>query len=188
MQQDLNNVSVVQDEELDIRSIIFKYLSYWRWFIVSIVFFTIVGFVYLKRQNNIYENNVIVLLKDENTATEEMLLLQDLGMSAGKNNIENEIALFKSPDLITKAVTSLELYTTYRKVTRWSFNDNELYGNAPLYIRWEDMEPKKIPAPVTFTFTPRGKGFEVSGQYENMPFHGRIDTLPVYLKLPMGRC
>ena len=79
MQQDLNNVSVVQDEELDIRSIIFKYLSYWRWFIVSIVFFTIVGFVYLKRQNNIYENNVIVLLKDENTATEEMLLLQDLG-------------------------------------------------------------------------------------------------------------
>ena len=187
MQQDLNNVSVVQDEELDIRSIIFKYLSYWRWFIVSIVFFTIVGFVYLKRQNNIYENNVIVLLKDENTATEEMLLLQDLGMSAGKNNIENEIALFKSPDLITKAVTSLELYTTYRKVTRWSFNDNELYGNAPLYIRWEDMEPKKIPAPVTFTFTPQGKGFEVSGQYENMPFHGRIDTLPVYLKLPMGR-
>lgn len=65
-------------------------------------FLSAVGIIYLKRQNNIYENNVIVLLKDENTATEEMLLLQDLGMSAGKNNIENEIALFRRRTLSPK--------------------------------------------------------------------------------------
>jgi len=188
MQEDINQQQQAADEsELDIRSLILKYLSYWKWFLASILLFTVLGAVYLKRQSNIYESNVIVLLKDENTATEEMMLLQDLGMSSGKNNIDNEIALFKSPSLATKAITSLELYTTYRKDDGLGFNDKELYGNAPLYVRWEDMEPVKIPAPITFTFTPQGKGFEIDGEYQGAPFHGRIDQLPVYLKLPMGR-
>ena len=188
MQEDINQQQQAADEtELDIRALILKYFSYWKWFLASILLFTVLGAVYLKRQSNIYESNVIVLLKDENTATEEMMLLQDLGMSSGKNNIDNEIALFKSPSLATKAITSLELYTTYRKDDGLGFNDKELYGNAPLYVRWEDMEPVKIPAPITFTFTPQGKGFEIDGEYQGAPFHGRIDQLPVYLKLPMGR-
>ena len=108
MQEDINQQQQAADEtELDIRALILKYFSYWKWFLASILLFTVLGAVYLKRQSNIYESNVIVLLKDENTATEEMMLLQDLGMSSGKNNIDNEIALFKSPSLATKAITSL---------------------------------------------------------------------------------
>lgn len=66
--------------------------------------FFFLGFLYLKTRVNIYENSVSVLLKDENTASEETLLLQDLGMKAGKNNIENEIAIFNSPDLASRVI------------------------------------------------------------------------------------
>ena len=175
------------DNGLVIRTFILNYLSYWKWFLISIVLLVTGGFLYLKTQSYIYENSVAVLLKDENTASEETLLLQDLGMNAGKSNIENEIALFKSPDLAAKVITSLELYTTYRKVGKWGFNDRELYGNAPVYLRWEDIEPEKIPATITFTFIPDGKEYNVNGIYGSVPFKARIKTFPAYLMLSMGR-
>lgn len=180
-------VNSTNDKILDLRVIVLKYLSYWSWFIVSTLFFSILGFIYIKQSNPIYENKVIVLLKDENTASDELVLLQDLGVASGKNNIENEVSLFKSPDLALKAVTSLELYTTYRKLDKWGFNDRELYENAPLYLRWEDVEPEKIPGSISFTFKPQGSGYSLVGKYKDMDFHGNIDSLPVLLKLPMGR-
>ena len=63
MQEDINQQQQAADEtELDIRALILKYFSYWKWFLVSILLFTVLGAVYLKRQSNIYESNVIVLL------------------------------------------------------------------------------------------------------------------------------
>lgn len=189
MQQDKNQPAqrVVPDNGLQLRAAVLKYLSYWKWFLVSIVFFVFLGFLYLKTRVNIYENSVSVLLKDENTASEETLLLQDLGMKAGKNNIENEIAIFKSPDLASRVIISLELYTTYTKDGTWGVADMEMYGNAPLYVRWEDIDPETIPASVTFIFTPDGQGFRVHGMYQGQPFEAQIKKLPVYLKLSMGR-
>lgn len=187
MQQEVNQTTEPIEEELDLLAIFLKYMSYWKWFLLSILLFIGAGVLYLKTQPSVYQSSVKVLLKDENSAPEEMMLLQDLGVGGGKNNVDNEIEAFKSPDLSVKAITSLELYTEYRKTGKFWMGADELYQNAPVYIRWEDIEPESIPAPITFTFTPSGKGYTVLCEFRGSELTTKVDTLPTYLRLPMGR-
>ncbi len=54
MQQDKNQPAqrVVPDNGLQLRAAVLKYLSYWKWFLVSIVFFVFLGFdgAFLRQQ------------------------------------------------------------------------------------------------------------------------------------------
>lgn len=195
MQEEIKFHSQHQQEsgqEIDIRELLFKFLAKWYWFILSAITLSGVGYLYLKTQAPIYESSASVLIKQEQNAPEEMLLLQDLGLTAGKNNIDNEIGVFKSPDLITKVVSQLEIYTSYRYDSPFKLHNPLLYKESPLYVRWEDVEPDKIPATVNMTFTPSQEGvFQVKATYllngEEIIIESTVDSLPRYIDLEIGR-
>ena len=177
--------------EIDIRQLVFIFLSKWYLFAISVIILLTIGSVFLKTKAPIYESKASVLVKVDQNAPEEMFLLRDMGFTVGKNVIDNEIGIFKSPDLVTRIVTSLELYTTYRYANRFGFYNPELYKNSPLYVRMEDVEPEKIPGTIRFTFTPRRQGFTADITYYQ---HGDeknkslfIEKLPAIIELPIGK-
>jgi capsular exopolysaccharide synthesis family protein len=192
-EQDILNTHTPEESsgEIDIRQIIYIFLSKWYLFTVSIVLLLAIGWVYLKTQTPIYESKASVLVMTEQNAPEEMFLLQDMGLKMGKNNIDNEIGVFKSPDLIARIVTSLELYTTYRHSARFGFHTPDLYKNSPLYVRMEDVEPEKIPGTIHFVFTPRNGGFRVEADFTQNGVQKsetiQLDTLPGFIQLPIGK-
>lgn len=148
--EDIKNThSQESNSEIDIKEILFIFLSKWYWFVISVIILLSAGFIYLKRQAPIFETKMSVLVKQEENAPEEMLLLKDLGLSGGKNNIDNEIGVFKSPDLVTKIVISQELFTTYHRDSKLNFYNPELYKSSPLYVRLENVKPDSISTKIT---------------------------------------
>ncbi|MFZ4741853.1 MAG: hypothetical protein ACOYLE_11890, partial [Bacteroidales bacterium] len=51
------------EKSIDFVSLFFKYLSYWKWFVASIIVSLIIGVLYLKTTTPIYEVKSTVLLK-----------------------------------------------------------------------------------------------------------------------------
>lgn len=191
-QEILNRATAeVDGGELDIRQMVYIFISKWYLFTISVVILLVAGYLYLKTQTPIYESKASVLIKMEQNAPEELFLLQDMGFSMGKNNIDNEIGVFKSPDLIARIVTSLELYTTYRYSSRFGFHSPELYKNSPIYVRMEDVEPEKIPGRIHFVFSPKREGYSVDATFsQNGSERSKevlLDKLPGFIELPIGR-
>ncbi len=188
-----NNPQNGQEEELDLKTIVYTVLSNWLFYTVFIIASLAAGIYYIKTQMPIYESKASVLIKMDQRAPEEMFLLEDLGLSTmmGNENIDNEIGILKSPDLIARIITNLEMNTTYKRATRFGFFSPHLYKNSPLYVRMEGVEPQKINGPITLLFTPEGKGFIVDTEFpsdtERQTKRLYIDTLPAYVNIPAGR-
>ena len=186
MDTSLENNEMTQDT--DIRQLAMRYLTYWKWILLSIILFIGAGYYYLLRQAPIYTSYASVLLKENNQSSSENLLLNELAPNSFSNSIMDEIALMKSPDLAVKVVTSLELYTRYWTMETYGIRPVELYKNAPLYVRWENIEPEKIPVGVHFSFTPiQGNGYQVSLSYNEETYNQQIKEFPAFVEVPIGK-
>ena len=190
--QPYENHNIQEEETIDIKEIIYKVLSHWHWFVISIAIFLALGYYYQRIQPRIYESTTTVLLRQEQKAPEEMMLFEDMGFNVGKNNIDNEIGVFKSPDLLTRIISSMELHTTYHREAKFGLYSPELYLNSPLYVRMENVEPDKIPGTTTLVFHPnRDSSFNVHATYihkgEEHTTNTTIDTLPGFIELPIGQ-
>jgi len=182
-------VDTNESQEIDIKQLVFTFLSKWYLFALSAILLLAAGVIFLKMQTQEYEVTTSILIKEEQNSMQEQFLLEDMGMSAfSKTNIDNEIGSLKSQDMICKIVTDLELYTTYRYVNPTHFYEPDLYKNSPLYVRWEDIEPDKIPCTATLFFTKHGnEGFKVEAEYQKNTQTLTIDKLPAIITLPIGK-
>ncbi|MFA5849842.1 MAG: polysaccharide biosynthesis tyrosine autokinase [Bacteroidales bacterium] len=194
MQENLHtnrDVNTQEDPEIDFKQLLFVFFNKWYWFVLSVAVMLIAGYFYLKFQTPVYEAMTSVLIKKEQGSAEQMFLLQDIGLNRGSDNIDNEIGTFRSPDMMVNIVTALELYTTYRYANRYRFFSPELYNCSPLYVRWEDVNPDKIPTTVTFKFTKKEDGLNVDAKFslngEIVEKSLIIETLPGYIQLPLGK-
>ena len=98
---DLNNV--------DIKEIIFNYLSYWKWFILCILVSLAVSFYKLNFKRSLYQATATIKLKDEKGGGNSTLdIFEDLGMiNASSAKIVDEIEILKSRSLLKEVVKSL---------------------------------------------------------------------------------
>ncbi|MFA5713974.1 MAG: polysaccharide biosynthesis tyrosine autokinase [Bacteroidales bacterium] len=199
MQNDNNNTPLFQQnqEEFDsldltIRLLVYKVVANWYWFLLSLVVVMGLGYYYINTRANLYETQTSVLLRQERSSPEEMLLFQDLGYHIGKTNIDNEIGLFKSPDMIERVVSSYELHTTYFMQGKFGKFTREIYNSSPLYVRVEDVEPNKIPYTTTLLFEPKKNG-SLALEATHIEDRDKITTkriverLPAIVELPSGK-
>ena len=180
------------EESIDLRAIVHSVIDNWYWYVISIVLCIAAGLVYLKMADPIYEVTSSVILKQEKSAPEEMLLLQDFGFEGGTNNIDNEIGVFKSSDLITKVVTAQEFYISYRGERRFNlFYSPELYKESPVYVRWEDIEPESIPYTVHLELSKKREGIEVVAKFttggDEHSEKALLTSLPGYIDIAPGK-
>ena len=94
--------------------IIYRTLHYWPWVVLSVVVCLGLAGYYLVKTPKVYTEHATVLLKDDgngNSATPEALAA--LGVSKPDVNVDNEIAIFKSPDLMEEVVKRLDLTMNY---------------------------------------------------------------------------
>lgn len=126
-----------QEEEINLREEIQKYLKYWPWFLVSVFVAVVLAFIYLKLSKPVYLTNATIIIKDEDTkspATSGLSSFTDLGILEGlkTSSIENEIGLLKSKRMMTKTIKSLDLNIQYLNYDL--FVTRELYVNSPFKL------------------------------------------------------
>lgn len=113
--QDANFNNAFENEEADIniKEILFKYLSYWPWFVATVVIALLIAVFYLRYTATVYNTEAKIKIIDD---SKELNIGADaLSMLSGKPNInlDNEIEVLKSYRLLSQVVEALNLEVDY---------------------------------------------------------------------------
>jgi len=191
----MNTYRETEEEEneqpIDLMGLFFKYLSYWKWFVTSLIVCLLLGAFYLKSTTRIYEVNSTVLLKDDKKGSgsgmADLSALKDLGMFDIKNNVDNELEILKTSNLTEQAVRDLGLYVSYTEIG--TFKNKILYGfDCPIHIT--------LPESVLDTLTQEYKfkvaiiqhdGFEFSGTFNDKDFNIKAASTDSMAVMPFGK-
>ena len=178
-----------KEQPIDFLGLFFKYLSYWKLFLISLVICVALGILYLKTTTPVYEVNSTVLLKDDKKGggMAELGALKDLGMLDVKNNVDNELEILKTSNLTEQVVRELGTYVSYTE--KGTFKDNALYGaNCPIHITIPDAVLDTLNKPIEFetTVLPHG-GLEFSGTFTDKDFNVKASANDSMAVLPCGK-
>ena len=130
---ELMNTHTQQEEEINLKEILFKYLSYWPWILGSVFVFALGGYFYVKSQINIFESTAAVLVKDDKKGGlgMSMDIFSDLGIGGGNTNVYNEIEVFNSRTILRDVVRELRLQESVMLKTGAISKDVLFYDDAP---------------------------------------------------------
>ena len=186
-----------QEESINLRALLMKYLIYWPWFIASVIICLGCAFLYLRFQVPVYNTTAAVLIKETDPRSKAMTqangavaALQDIGGFSMTSNFDNEVEILKSRTLIKKVVSELGLYIQHSKDQTFGY-DIPLYRNTPIrvYITPEEAEKLQGTAKLKLTYTPEGK-LKLTGRYmlnlEEAEITASFDSLPAVLPTPVG--
>ena len=119
-----------QAEEIDLKTTLVKYLSYWYLFIACAIICVVIGFIYLRYSTPFYSVSSTLLIKDYRQSPDLFgnAAFHDLDLFNTFKNINNEIYILKSPDLMEKVLKELDLQTSY--YVEGNVKTSEIYGRS----------------------------------------------------------
>lgn len=182
-----------QEDSIDIREILLYYLRYWKWFVASILLFVALGILVYLSWDRSYEVSTSVLIKEEGSkasANSAISNLEDLGLLSTTNNIDNEIAVFASPNLIRQTVDTLGLFITYFQ--KALLRETEVYKQCPYVVELDGISPGKLKGGAKLLISQTSEGrVHVSGIYQiaknKYDFPSGEYKLPCAIKIPSDK-
>ena len=115
--ENMLNSQLEENDTLNIREELEKYLIHWKWFFIGAILSLIFGYIYLRYTAPQYSASATILIKDNQKSgiSKELEAFKDMGIVGGgsTNNTDNEIEIIKSRKIIGKVVDSLNLDINY---------------------------------------------------------------------------
>ncbi len=174
------------DEQVDLGQIFWQYFIFWRWIIISVLLSLIVGYFYYKMQSDLYKvSSSILIIDSQKNATDQMAVLDELGIKTGVSDAQNELMMLRSPRLMTNVIRSLKLSVNY---FQWGFfnKKSDIYGANNLIVEPDSAKLEQLADPIILNISPDVNGtFFVSGKCGNYSFNRELNGLPAELNLPM---
>ena len=137
-----------------------RLLANWRWTALSLIICFVTGFVFLRYSTPKYEIEASILVKDDSKGTDlgEAALLESLGLTSGKNNVDNEVEILKSRTLMESVVNDLQLYVQY--FASGNIKTTEIYEKSPVsfkMITLNSITPGDVQPTYLIKFTDNGR-------------------------------
>lgn len=122
------NEDEYQNDHINFREIIEKYLFYWKWILFGMLLALIIGYLKLQVTSNEYKSETSIIINNhESGSSSELAAFSDLSLFGGsKTPMENEIAQLKSQTLMDKVVSKLNLNISYYIPNKRA--NSEIYG------------------------------------------------------------
>lgn len=194
------------EKPVDFIGLLIKYISYWKWFILSLIICIAIAAIYLRYTLPKYEVKTSVLFKDDSkgSGSVEMNVFNDMSIITQKNNIDNILELLKNSVIIEKTVTELGLYTSYTSINTipliqktginryfpnfGRYREKVLYGDeCPVLISLPDSTLKYFTGQVVFEVLMHPYGlYEFSGTYAEKKFNIKASFSDKKVMLPFG--
>jgi tyrosine-protein kinase Etk/Wzc len=115
-----------------LNNLIYRFLPFWPFFIISLIISIVGAWLFLKLQTPVYEATAQILLKNEQSSKVETKVLSELVNLEENTKVENEIELIKSSKVINEVVNELNLNIPI--YFKGKFRDVLSYGNSPVII------------------------------------------------------
>lgn len=132
-----------QEEILNIKDEIFKYLSHWRWFVVGVFLSLLLATLYIKQATQIYSVESKILLKEDNKndLSSKLSAFTEAGFGGSDKNIENEIEILKSRTIHEKVVDSLN--ATTELWAKSGLGETFIYKDNPFVLSLQPTKEKE---------------------------------------------
>lgn len=143
-----------QEEEIDLREELTKYLRHWPWFVAGVIICVLAAFLYLRYTTPVYNTAATIIIKDEDKkgGSGDLSAFADLGLlnGLGTNSIENEIGILKSRRLLNSVGRKMQLQVRFYE--KGTVRTTELYEDRPFNIQvleyreeeLQDLEPFEV--------------------------------------------
>ncbi len=138
------------EDIINVKQVLFQILKYWKIYLFFILLFLWLAYEYNKRQQNIYELDTLISVKDEQNPffTTNMSLVFNWGGPSDKVN--TIITTFKSRKHNEKVLRDLKLYIKY--FTEGKYFDIDIFGKAPFEVVPKETEYQAIGIPIKIKF------------------------------------
>ncbi|CAM3762333.1 GumC family protein [Flavobacterium chungbukense] len=147
---------IEENNAVDLKQIINKYLKYWPAFALSILISLFSAFVYLRYANIIYKSEAKVKLLNDKENSNFTLDVSKL-FNKSTINLENEIALLKSVHLSEQVVKNLKLNVEYYYNSR--VTSKQIF-NPPFIVSYRDGA-SNLRSALNYTITVTASGYTV---------------------------
>ncbi|HEY6915811.1 MAG TPA: capsular biosynthesis protein, partial [Paludibacter sp.] len=195
------------EQPIDFLGHFVKYLSYWKWFVASLILCVGVCFLYLWFTLPSYEITTTILLKDDQKGggTAESNAFKEMGLFTQKNNVDNELEVLNKSILIQQVVRELGIYATYTQIGTFELFDNfgintkktsfakfkqkSIYGEeCPVLVSLPDTVLKNMTFAVQFEVLVHPYGeYEFFGRYMDKEFSVKASISDAQVVLPFGK-
>ncbi|HEX3006113.1 MAG TPA: hypothetical protein VHO90_00700, partial [Bacteroidales bacterium] len=153
-----------EEENVDIKNLIFKFLSQWYWFAFSLITALIIAYAFNHWSQRIFEIKTSILIKDEQTVLDSRFS-SGLGIYNTQYRISNEIGILKSYQLTERALDRLDFEIDYFVGNR--FFDVDLYKASPFRVVIDTSASQPVNATFNLTFISPDE-FKLSIHEENV--------------------
>ena len=102
---------LIDEDNVDLKQEISKYLRYWPWFVLALVITLISAYIYLRYAPRIYQTSAKMKILDESEGLE--LPTSAFVFKRSNINLENEIEILTSYLILEKVAKELKLNTQF---------------------------------------------------------------------------
>jgi len=183
-----DNVRGIEEENVDYKELLFRYIIHWPWFLASLLVCLIGAWGYLYFQTPVYQISASIMIKDDKKGGGGSADLESLGlggMMTSTQSIDNEIEVLRSKTILKEVVNNLELYITYYDEDE--FPKKELYKASPIIVNLTAQEADNLPgvAMIDMKLTQEG-GLDVNLKVGLNEYNKHFDKLPAVLPTDVG--
>lgn len=127
------------DDSLSMMDMLMICLRHWPWFILSIFVCLGVATLYLLSTPKVYTRTTSILVKSSGDKSNDIKLIEDLGVNNISSNISDEIAAIHSPAVVFDLVKRLHLDFSYFQPG--FFRNDPLYAETlPVEVELPDLD------------------------------------------------
>jgi capsular exopolysaccharide synthesis family protein len=145
---DLDNIGNL--DNFDIKAYIFKVLSYWKLFIISIIIALLVANYITKRKKKQYKLKSVITVKDEQNPLFSSTTNIMFNWGGASDEVETIITILGSRKHNEKVVTKLKYYIDYLQKGEYFFNDVYGLNNFKIKLDTNFYQLKNIPIKLDF--------------------------------------
>lgn len=119
-----------QTEAIDFMPLLYRIISNWYWILFSLLFFFLLSWLYLRYTDVTYNAKASVMIRDEKKGASGVgnPILSDLITNNTSKNIDDEIVVLKSYDLIETVVRDQKLYLNIK--TKGTITNRASFGKS----------------------------------------------------------
>ena len=103
-----DNNNLQENDTLNIKDELSKYIRYWKWFVLSVIVALIMGKLYVKKSTLLYSASSTIMIKNDRRSgmSAELAAFKELSVlgGGGNKNVDNEIQVLRSRKILSEVV------------------------------------------------------------------------------------